>query len=273
VLGFDVIDCPDEYGGDSTMFLQTECYNSTSEASAYLPKSPEGTEQSATPETSRRNEPLSLGTSNTTSPGVSAGVSTKKESLRHLSTARDYYTQANVHFEVAKSPRGSAAIALRNACTLIIEDIQPYRLLPGQSQNKEQVKELLNLSQRLYEVSGDVQLGKMIQTHVLLTAIVDLPSLLLASSLGRWADMSHNNVLGLCLGLLAFRLGQYFRFHCRSEARAISTLEISRKLFNSMPGFETAWSQVLLSQVSIYRSQRDLPNAKIFNLQLKECWL
>lgn len=272
VLNFDIVDCPDEYGGDSTMFYQVKAYSPQLARQQVMANLSEITEErigSAHGQSSSFTTVSNEAKRDLISPGLSSNLTHHTRFLKNLSAARACYDEAEIHFRNAGSARGSAAVALRKACTLFMEDIQPYRNWRT-AKNYSEIKRLLDISQQLCDVSGDVQLEKLVETHFLLAwRTNDINS---AKSLGDWAESSHNSIFGLCLGLLTFRVGQFFRYHCGSMTRATAALEISRHLLKPMKGFRTLWFQVMLAEASSSKSQGNFPGAKIWHDCLKESW-
>ncbi|KAH8751163.1 CHAT domain-containing protein [Hyaloscypha finlandica] len=275
VLNFDIADCPDDYGGVSTMFqqLQANVYVTQHTDQQTIPSSVKVAEQNTSSITNPRHgssftTPLEESEESSSPSRPDLRSTSEREFVNMLCTARDCYGQAEAHFKNAQSARGLAAVALRKACTLIMEDIQPYRSWKT-SKHHSNIQELLTRSQELSRLSGDIQLQKLIQTHSLL---VEMTNPISGRALGRWAESSQNDLFGLCLALLTFRVAQYFRYHCGSMTMAIKSLEVSRQIVKSMTGFRTLWFQIKLAEASISKSQGNLPWAKIWHGHLKDIW-
>lgn len=100
-----------------------------------------------------------------------------EENFRHkISVASRCYSEALIHFKKAKSPRGYAITALRQACVLTLDEMQISRCW-GPHRYDSEIQCLLSVAQSSCLKVGDVQLSKLIQIHILLTRSPALRSL------------------------------------------------------------------------------------------------
>lgn len=267
LLNFDIVDSPDEFGGDSKIHNSVEMYALDQEHIGMSETSAQGSGTLTAPHLGQY--PAGLMARDKVGNMES---SFSEETFRHkISVARRCYSEALIHFERAKSPRGVAVTALRQACVLTLEDIQISRCW-GSPQHGSKIQDLLSVAQSSCLEAGDVQLSKLVQMHILLTIPPDLEISAVAKEIGRWAETLQNEILGLSLALLSMKAGLHFRYHCGSMSSSMMSLEISRQLIKSMGPFKVVWFQVMLAQASIAKSMGNLQHARQWNSHLLDFW-
>ncbi len=286
VLNFDIVDAPDEFGGDSSVFHVTEPYPLDVSPGRGRRRSSSGEQTTAPRSTWRRIAGRlkvarsRITTALRTSLKDARGRRSKNyrpktpaeiRYVERLRTARRCYAQAEVHFSQTNGTRGLAAAMLRKACSFVMEDMQVARFWAHPTYDGE-IASLLDGSRELCQLSGDAQLEKVVDTHRLLhkgTGNGDLRSV--GRRLGYGSEQLSNEVLGLCLALLGLRSSFYYRYHLGSFPRSRLASEVSRQIIKSMTIFRTVWYQVMLAQISLMKSV-GLLGSVVWAEHLKDQW-
>jgi len=280
VLNFDIVDAADEFGGDSRVFHTTKPYRLNASTSRARRKS--STSQSlfrkriaSRPKAVRTRIATAVRKSGRAARGKGVArwkpkTLTEVQYLRRLSVARRCYAQAETRFARAICARGSAASILRTACSFIMEDMQASRFW-SLGAHRAKIATLLGASRELCQISGDVQLEKLVDTHRLLTGTHNEGVRSTGRGLGYESQLDSNEVFGLCLALLSLRESFYFRYHLGAFSRSKATSEVSRQIIKSMTIFRTVWYQVMLAQMSMLKSF-GLHGAVVWAGHLKDQW-
>jgi CHAT domain-containing protein len=303
VLNFDIVDMPDEFGGDSRRFYPTVSYPSENQNSPSEPSEPSQPSQPGCLRPKKQHRLLSktswrrIRLRGKAIPMLRAAWSRLKASIRRskehnsrlsshshepgsgldakfsesLLEARRCYDQAGAHFSRGGSARGSAASALHKACSFIMEasEVGVYWAFGS---HLSETRRLLDEARDLSVVSGDMQLRDLVVTHRLLSRVDGGDVRSAGCQLGLDNQKRNNEIFSLCLGLLALRTCFYFRYHIGSFSRCQETSEVSRQIFKSMSTFRTLWYQAMLAQVSIWKSLNFNMQAVIWAGHLKDFW-
>ncbi|KAL2209868.1 hypothetical protein CC79DRAFT_1330321 [Sarocladium strictum] len=286
-LNFDIADRPDEFGGESKVFHVENVYPDQEHdapppaSSSVVSQVFKGWQKSSLRRVLRRlslrlrpkgvRSDISSGQVSSPVPPV---VAKTMESdgllmLPSLEAAMHCFEKADQCFKKAGSSRGRASLALRRACCLVLAATQP-RNDRSRGHNLSQATTLLQMALDLAKDSGDSQLAQVAQVHLLLIQNVVLESRATAREIGRSTEESGNDVLGLCLGLLALRQSLHFKYLVGSAVQSHSSLEVARQIIKSMSIFRALWFQIMITQAEIWTSSGFSGGPAIWIGHLKE---
>ncbi len=261
VLNFDLIDGTDEFGGNSTMYHPGVPYKPVQEGmpAANLIRDQVGDNEDHDLENSPRND----------GPGSNTLAS---DSEAQDDVAEHCYQRALQYFRGASSSRGVASVTLRLACLHRMTKMRSAMFWPHSSETGKTIR-LLQESIAMSNVSGDLQLTKLAEAHQLLTVEHIHPVEKYASrKLGRWAQDTQNEILVLYIALLGLKIGLYYRYHTGLYHRSFAASEVSRQITKNVSFPKLLWYQVMLFQVSIYKSIELHRQAVIWANHLKDSW-
>lgn len=286
-LNFDISDRPDEFGGESKVFHVENVYPDQEHDTPPPASSPvvsqvsEGRQKSSLRRVLRR---LSL---RLRPKGVGSGISSGQVSspapsvlaktmdsdgllmLPSLEAAMDCFQKADECFKKAGSSRGRASLALRRACCLVLAASTP-RNHRSRAHNLSQATTLLQMALDFAKDSGDNQLAQVAQVHLLLIQNVVLEARAAARDIGCSTEESGNDVLGLCLGLLALRQSLHFKYLIGSAVQSLNSLEVARQIIKSMSTFRALWFQIMITQAEMWTSNGFSGGPAIWIGHLKE---
>lgn len=178
------------------------------------------------------------------------------------------YSQAQRHFRKAESIRGQSLATLKESCTIYMAECSPPEEMRtyNRVQARARVDECLSLSR----LSGDTQLEQFATGLFLMHSDEDLKARESAHSLAQWTIDSDNEVLGLSIVLTLFRAANFYRYLCGTYRHAWAVSEHARRLIRNMSAFRSVYMQVMLFQVSMYKSHGQYKAALLWLDFMKE---
>ena len=182
------------------------------------------------------------------------------------------YEAAKKLFDEAKSPRALATIYFRRAALLRLCSLSPAWIWNPQSTCRDKESSLLTAACNMFHACGDEQNHMLAQIQTFLHEGLGIHKSDIGRNIRKSTSDTENHVFVAHLGLLALRLGHYFRYVCGCSSLSNDMYENARILFHDLTGFRVAWFQVWLARISLFVSLNDFRTAKLGVEQVKEAF-